>query len=139
MKRIILGISVFLMLVQNGFAEQYTDAQYDKYINRYKDTVPAKAQLFRCIKVANNYADTGDVNECLKSIENIENGLTLGSLDSNKQKYLAENYLNAGVIYKNQFDTVNAYKYYLKAAKLGNKIAPQYLDNICKQSPWVCK
>ncbi len=32
-----------------------------------------------------------------------------------------------------------AYKYYLEAAKMGNKDSQNALDSLCKESPWACK
>ncbi len=64
MKRIILGISVLLILVQNGFAK--TDAEWDKLIA--SQSSENWKQAYKCDKEALNHKRTGNVNECLKSI-----------------------------------------------------------------------
>lgn len=51
MKRIILGISVLLILVQNGFAT--SDAEYDSIIASKSTNL--NKQIWRCNKAANNH------------------------------------------------------------------------------------
>lgn len=131
MKRIVLGISVLLLLVQNGFAKEFTNAEYDKEIS--KQTTEVWKQIWRCNKAKNNRnSPTSDVNICLKSIE-MQKAIGI------KEKDLAIDYLNTGVIYDHQSDKLNAYKYYMKAAKLGNIKAQKNLTIMCKESPWACK
>ena len=131
MKRIILGISVLLILVQNGFAT--SDVEYDKLIANEKDIT--WKQIYRCSKAAGNHKYTADVNICIKSIE-----LT------NKNRYVLKegakeykDYTNVGAMYISQGNKLAAYKYYLKAAKLGSTVAQSNLSTLCKQDPWACK
>ncbi len=132
MKRIILGISVLLMLVQNGFSR--TNAEWDKMVDNEPDKV--WKQLYRCNKASNKSNKyTADVNICIKAIE-----LT------NKNRYVLKegakeykSYTNAGIIYISQGNKVSAYKYFMKAAKLGSIVAQENLNILCKQSPWACK
>ena len=128
MKRIILGLSLVLMLVQNGFAK--TDAYWDKKIANTQNNV--WKQIYRCNKAMENHSSTADVNICLKSIDmQKEQGI--------QDKDLNIDYLNVGVIYSHHGDKLNAYKYYMKAAKLGNIQAQKNLSIICNNNPWVCK
>jgi len=129
MKRIILGLSLVLMLVQNGFAK--TDAEWDKLISNASSEY--WKQSYKCDKATLNHPTTGDVNECLKSIE-------LQKKNPNGQLNIAITYLNAGVLYRRSSgDKIKAYKYYMEAAKLGETDAQGYLDVLCKESPWACK
>ena len=129
MKRIVLGISVLLMLVQNGFA--MSDAEYDKRISEQKTEV--WKQIWRCNKASNNHKYDGDVNICLKSLQMQKNN---GEIEKN----LAIDYLNIGTLYiRSKGDKIKAYKYYMKSAELGNTIAQRNLDKLCKESPWACK
>ena len=129
MKRIILGLSVLLILAQNGFAE--TDAEYDKLIAN--ESSKEWKQSYRCVKVTLNHSSTGDVNECLKSI-------SLQKKNPNTGLNIAITYLNTGVLYNESVgDKLKAYEYYMKAAKLGNVQAQKNLTIMCKQSPWACK
>jgi len=131
MKRIVLGICVLLLLVQNGFAKEFTNAEYDKEIS--KQTTEVGKQIWRCNKAMNNRnKSTSDVNICLKSIE-------IQKANGTKEKDLAIGYLNIGVIYSSQSDKLNAYKYYMKSAKLGEIQAQKNLNILCKESPWACK
>ena len=130
MKRIILGLSLLLMLVQNGFAR--SDAEWDRLIANEPDMY--WKQSYKCNK-AMHHPSTSDVNDCLKSIElikkNPNGGLSLSIV-----------YLNTGVIYNYHNDKLKAYEYYMKAAKLGGKAgvqAQKNLNNMCKESPWACK
>ncbi len=65
MKRMVLRISILLMLVQNGFAK--TDAEWDKLIAN--ESSEYWKQSYKCDKATLNHMRTGNVNECLKSIE----------------------------------------------------------------------
>lgn len=128
MRKIIFGLGVLLMLVQNGFA--FTDEQFDEVIARV--TNQAFKQILRCEKAIANHYDTSDPKVCLKAIEMIKK-------DPTQNKYLAESYTNAGVLYDHSADKLNAYKYFMKAAKLGDLQAQKNLDILCKKSSWVCK
>lgn len=128
MKRIILGISILLMLVQNGFAK--TDAEFDKKIA--EQTTEVWKQIWRCNKASVNHKHTADVNICLKSIKMQKNN---GVPESD----LKMDYVNVAVIYEFYNDKLNAYKYYMKSARLGSTHAQKNLDNMCKSSPWACK
>lgn len=134
MKRIVLGISVLLMLVQNGFA--MTDAEYDKKIS--EQTTEVWKQIWRCNKASDNRNKyKSDVSECLKVIPLKEQNRNAFSDNS-----LSITYLNIGEIYNSQNDKLNGYKYYMKSAKLGGKgglTAQSNLNIMCKQSPWACK
>jgi len=101
MKRIILVGSVFLMLISNVFAE--TDKYYDANIAKQTDAV--WKQILRCDKAVMNHSSTVDVNDCLKVIP-----LKQNSSEKFNDKSFSIIYLNIGVIYRNQGDTLNAYK-----------------------------
>ena len=129
MKRIILGLSLLLMLVQNGFAK--SDAEYDKMIANEPDKV--WKQIYRCNKESLNHEFDGDVNVCLKAIELLKN-------NGWKEKDYQIMFLNSGILYvSSEKNYIKAYKYFLKAAKLGNTIAQGNLDILCKYHSWVCK
>ena len=128
MKRIILGLSVFFMLVENSFAK--TDAEYDIKISEQKTEV--WKQIWRCNKVSGNHKYNGDINICLKSID-------MQKAQGVKEKYLAIDYLNVGAMYASQGDKLKAYKYYMKSANLDNTTAQSNLSVLCKQNPWACK
>ena len=130
MKRIILGLSVLLILAQNGFAK--SDAEWDKLIANASSEY--WKQSYKCDK-AMNHPKTSDVNECLKSIE-------LQKKNPNGQLSLSITYLNAGFIYDESGDDLNGYKYYMMSAKLGGEgglQAQKNLNIMCKESPWACK
>ena len=91
MKRIILGLSLLLMLVQNGFAREYTEAEYDKAIANEPDKY--WKQSYKCDKAVLHHPDTGDVNECLKSI-------ALQKKNPNGRLNIAITYMNIGVLYE---------------------------------------
>jgi len=129
MKRIILGISVLLMLVQNGSA--LTDAEYDKKIS--EQTTEAWKQVWRCNKATLNYMRTANVNICLKAIK-------LRKQSGANENDFAITYGNIGLLYdESTGDKLKAYKYYMKAAKLGNTNAQKNLSIMCKQDSWACK
>ena len=129
MKRIILGLSLFLMLVQNGFAE--TDAEYDKMIAN--DTLEVNKQIYRCNKATLNHPDNSNPNICTKAVE-LEK-----KLYPNNEEILSTLYLNTGVLYSNsKQDYLKAYQFYIKSAKLGNIHAQKNLDLLCKRHSWVC-
>ena len=128
MKRIILGISVLLILVQNVFS--YTDKEFDIMIANASSE--HMKQGFRCDKIASNHSSTGDVSICLKALE-------IDKKRNSKKENIAIDYLNVGVIYDHQNNKLKAYEYFMKSAKLGNITAQKNLDIICKKSPWACK
>jgi len=132
MKRIILGLSLFLILMQNGFAKEYTNDEYDKKIS--EQTTEIWKQIWRCNKAKDNKNKySSDVNICLKSIKMQKDA---GEVEKN----LHIDYLNAGVLYRySAKDKIKAYQYYMKSAKLGDTTAQSNLDNLCKESPWACK
>ena len=132
MKRIILGLSILLMLVQNGFAKNYTNTEYDKKIAEQKTEI--WKQIWRCNKaIAKQNKYSSDVNICLKSIRMQKDA---GEVEKN----LHIDYLNAGVLYRySAKDKIKAFQYYMKSAKLGDTTAQSNLDRLCKESPWACK
>jgi hypothetical protein len=75
MKRIILGLSLVLMLVQNGFA--YTDAEYDRAIAN--TTNKALKQVRICEKITLNHSYTGNVRVCVKAIVTIQHPTLTGT------------------------------------------------------------
>lgn len=87
MKRIVLVISVLLMLVQNGFASDYS----------YMDTKWFQ-EVLKCEKeaVSRESLKTATVQYCLNVIDILKDR---NNRTDNEQKYLAESYYNAGVIY----------------------------------------
>ena len=129
MKRIILGLSLLLMLVQNGFAK--TDAEWDKIIA--KDTLEVSKQINRCNKEANHRL-YGHPEVCEKALKILQKDY------SNENEYISYMYLNAGYLYYNsKGNYVKAYEYFMKSAKLGNTDAQKDLDILCREHSWVCK
>jgi len=132
----ILGISVLLLLVQNGFAT--TEKELNGFIKTYAQ-YPTLVQLLKCEKEAGFHSSSGNVHKCLKAIEDISNNGDLGPLNNDRHEFLGESYMNAGVLYDHQGDKLNAYKYYMKSAKLGEVDAQKNLNIMCRKSPWACK
>ena len=103
MKRIILGLSLLLLLVQNGFAE--TDAEYDKDIA--SATMEVNKQLLRCNKATLNYKYTSNSEVCIKELN------ILLQKYPNAKKQIAGAYLNAGVLYEHsEKNYIKAYEYF---------------------------
>ena len=121
MKRIILGLSLLLMLVQNGFALDL-NAQWSK-------------QVIKCENQLNLEAKA-NIDECSQAITILEKS---SKLSKDQKKYLAESYMNKGVLYYFKSDFVNSYKYLMIGAKKGNLKAQSNLDILCNQHSWVCK
>ena len=130
MKGIVLGISVLLILIQNVFA--LSDEEFDNRIANEKSEV--WKQIHRCDKATMNHSSTADVDDCLKVIPLKQNS----SIKFNNDSF-GITYLNIGVIYDHHGDKLNAYKYYMKSAKLGDLQAQKNLNIMCKESPWACK
>ena len=129
MKRIILGLSVLLMLTQNGFAKN--DAEWDKMIANAPNNV--WKQIYRCNKATLNHKHTADVNICLKAID-------MQKAQGVQEKDLHIDYLNVGVLYEfSKKDYIKTYEYYMKSAKLGDTDAQRNLDNLCRAHSWACK
>ena len=136
MEKIILGLSLFLLLIQNGFAGEKEDIQYANQQKNHQ----ALYQLILCQNQTNYHQKNANINVCLKAIHYIKQGKDLGFVSSQRKKYLATAYLKAGVLYHvSEKDYIKAYEFYMKAAKLGDKYAQNNLDILCKQHPWVCK
>ena len=135
MKRIVLGISILSVLVQNGLAGEKENISL---ANQYKHQ-KALYQVLICENEMSYHDKNGDANICIKAAKYINQGEDLGVLSKDKQKYLAESYLNAGLIYDHSGNKLNAYKYYMKSAKTGDLQAQKNLDIMCKKSPWACK
>ena len=132
MKKVILGLSLLLMLVQNGFAT--TDAEYDRLASA-SNTELGKYH-YTCMKDAMNHSYTGDVNNCLKAIELFEQYKDYPSIYSQLPLTL----LNASFLYDvSERNYVKAHEYYIKAAKLGNIQAQTNLDIMCREHSWVCR
>ena len=130
MKRIVLGISVLLMLVQNGFAK--TDSEYDKQIKN--DTMEVNKQNHRCDKATLNHKYSSNPEVCLKALNILQTEYP------NAKAQIASILLNTGVLYKySDKNYLKAYQYYMKAAKLGSTQAQINLDILCKEHPWACK
>ena len=131
MKRIILGLSMLLMLAQNGFAVSNTE--YDTLISE----APNKyiKQVYKCEQLANYNVKKGDVSICTKAVSLLEKL----PLSSPIKQYLGSISDNAAVVFYQQGDKINAYKYFMKSAKNGYKPAQKHLDIVCKESPWACK
>jgi len=132
MKRIILGLSVLLMLAQNGFARDYTNAELDVKIAEQRTELDKQA--WRCNKaMAPQNSNHSNVNDCLKAIK-------MGKANGYSEKDMSWLFLNAGVIYRySNKDYIKAYEYYMKAAKLGETMAQTNLDSLCRKHSWVCK
>jgi len=131
MKRIILGLSLLLMLVQNGFAE--TDAEYDKLI--MNSTSNLHKQMYRCLRSAFNHPTTSNPDICIKVLDIAKKDNVKLSKDD-----ISETYLKSAVLYySSKKDYIKAYEYWMKSAKLGNTTAQSNLDVLCKEHSWVCK
>jgi len=117
MKRIVLGISVFLMLVQNGFAGRKEDIVL---ANQYKHQ-KALYKLLLCASDAQYYkTENTNPEQCIEAANRILKGEDLGVLSEDRKTYLGESYFNAGIIY--QFKLHNhkkALESYLKAYNVG--------------------
>ena len=129
MKRIILGLSVFLLLTQSLIA--MTDEEWDKRIS--EETIEVWKQIWRCDKAVQNHMYTANVNICLKAIKlKKQNGVEESDFDAI--------YEYTAILYSESAgDKLKAYEYFMKAARLGNTNAQKNLDIMCKQSPWACK
>ena len=117
MKRIVLGISVLLMLVQNGFASDYS----------HMDTKWFQ-EVLKCEKEAGSRESlkTATVQYCLNVIDILKDR---NNRTDKEQEYLAESYYNAGVIYGMGLKYKKAkleVKMYQKAIKHGSC---EYSDN----------
>ena len=133
MKRIILGISVLLILVQNGFAEEYTDQMFDKQI---ANSTGHMQQSVKCEKVETNHVKTGDINECIKAVKMLQK---LPNSNPDKAEFLKLAAFYTGQMAYYQADKLKAYKYWMLAAKNGYKNAQRNLSIMCKKDPWACK
>ena len=130
MKRIILGLSLLLILVQNGFAR--SDAEWNQKISNA--VLEVDKQIARCNKIATNHIQSGDVNICLKALKLEE------KIYPNATNVIAALYGNVGLLYdESKGDKLKAYKYYMKAARLGSIQAQKNLNIMCKESSWACK
>ena len=117
MKRIVLGISILLMLVQNGFANKKTKiASYDKYKNQ-----KALYKLLECEAEVEYYkTNSANPNICIEAANSIYKGEDLGFLSKDKKKYLGESYFNAGIIYQwSRKNHKKALEVYIKAYNAG--------------------
>jgi len=139
MKRIILGLSVLLMLVQNVVANESDDMDY---VNSKKNQ-PALYQFMLCVNETTYHQNNGNVNICLKAVQYIKQGKDLGFLSDKREEELGQAYLKTAVLYQvSEKNYVKAYEYYMKTAKTNtdaSKIAQQNLDILCNQHSWVCK
>jgi len=130
MKRIVLGLSLFLIFAHNGFAK--TDAEFDKQIKNASDQT--LKEMYRCNKAVINHSYTGDVNICIKSLALLKKNYPY---EKGAIKAITS---DIGVLYTNsEKNYLKAYEYFMKAAKLGNTSAQRNLDIICKKHSWVCK
>ena len=131
MKGIILGLSVLLILVQNGFA--YTDKEFDKKIS--EQTTEVYKQMWRCNKASMNHMRTANVDICLKAIKLIKKNPNKVGKDD-----ISVIYGNTGLLYdESTGDKLKAYEYYMKASRMGSINAQKNLNIMCKQSSWACK
>ena len=139
MKRIVLGLSLLLMLVQNGFAgQQNEEAECDNLIAKAKQEW--NKEVLKCDKEAIFHLSKANVKPCLKAIELIKKTPNSKNWVGQKAKgSLGECYLNAGVMYYYVPSYTKSYKYLKKAAELGESNAEKGLDILCREHPWVCK
>jgi hypothetical protein len=130
MKRIILGLSILLILVQNGFAEG-SNGDWLRYL------VECSAQATQATKYDNHAYFKVNMDGCHKAIMILE---TTPKLSKMQNDALTESYTNMGVLYYYKSDWINSYKYLKIAADRGNLIARRNLENVlCKEHPWACK
>jgi len=128
MKRIILGLSLVLILVQNGFA--LTEAE----LNRR--ALEVLNSTLDCANAAEKYfTKESTLQKCIEAVNVIQKYYEPGLKGS-----LSQSAFNTGLIYyevKN--NKIKAYEYWFLAAKYGNKSASKNLSIMCKQDPWACK
>ena len=129
MKRIILGLSLLLMLVQSGFAK--TDTEWDQEIANQSDQT--WQQIYRCNKAVLNHQFSSNVEVCLKAkkmfVKKYGEARDIKTLN-----------LNIGVLYEySMHDYLKAYDYYIGAAQKGDMQAQKNLDILCRNHSWVCK
>ena len=135
MKKIFFILSVLLLVAQNSFAGEKEDVALAKKFKHQK----ALHQVLLCENEMNYHANEGKIDVCLKAVKYIQKGYDLGILKNRKKEFIAESYLNAGVIAYSSGDKIKSYQYFIKAAKLGDTQAQKNLDILCKESPWACK
>ena len=131
MKKIILGLSLLLMLIENSFAE--TDAEYDKAI--INATSSLNKQMYHCLKSTFNHPNTSNPDVCMKVLDIAKEDNVKLSKDDISEIYLK----SALLYYSSKQDYISAYKYFMKSAKLGNTVAQGNLDVVCRDHSWVCK
>ena len=131
MKRIILGLSLFLMLVQNGFADT-SEAAYEAYAKTLEFEYD-KAGV-RCAIESRFHKDRANVDICLKAVK-----LMKESNNPDAKKKLPGTLIGLGNLYYSSKNYVKAYKYYMESAKLGNTGAQRNLDILCRNHSSVCK
>ena len=131
MKRIILGLSLLLILMQNGFA--MTGIEWDKKIASASDKI--WKQYYKCRKAVEYDSKTSKPEVCKKVLPLIKSSKKSHVLHNQKADIL----LKIGVIHYRQNDYIKAYEYWYKSAKLGNTSAQHNLDILCKEHSWVCK
>jgi len=130
MKRIILGLSVLFILIQNGFA--MSEKEYNKSIMKVKDKVVKQGLM--CGKEAFYHKNNGDINICLKSIELLKKQNPISTIS------LQIAYGNTGILYEHSLrNYLKAYQYYIKSVQYGDVLAQHNLDILCKKHSWACK
>jgi len=130
MKRIILGLGVLLMLVQNGFA--MSNAEFDAKIA--EQTKEIDKQIWRCNKEQFNNKYYGDPRVCIKALKMVKKDYP----DAKSTIHILS--VAVGILYEDsKKDYVKAYEYYMKAVKLGSTDAQNNLDILCSKHSWVCK
>jgi len=130
MKRIVLGISVLLILVNNGFA--ISNAEFDELI---KNSTGYIKQSIKCEKAGFNYLQGGNIQDCIDAVNLIKK-----SDNKEAKKTLASQTYNLAFMYDESIkDKLKAYKYYMEAARLGHINAQKNLRIMCKNNPWACK
>ena len=132
MKRIILGLSVLLILAQNGFAE--TDAEFDKLIAKASDNI--WKQYYKCRQGVENHEYTSKPEVCQKVIPLIKNSHKTHALHNYKDDILLK---IGNLYYQSTKNYLKAYTYWMQSAKLGNTSAQGNLDILCREHSWVCK
>ena len=138
MKKIILSLSALLIFSQHGLAGE---KEVIEQANSYKHQ-KALYHVLLCEIEMKYHSKDGDASVCINAAKSIIKGENLGVLSKDKQNFIVESYLNAGLIYDETGDDLNGYKYYMKAANLGGSNGIQAQNNLnlmCKENPWACK
>ena len=136
MKKIILGLSLVLIFVQNGFAlTDEEEANFDIFI-AFEQNKTIK-QMLICERAASekHRNEEKSLQECIKAVEMIQQ-----SKDPEIKQFLGGKAYSTGLIYYFAKDELLlTYKYWSLAAENGHKEAQRNLYKLIKAYPWLSK